>query len=142
VRQQVGGGLALNEIIDLEQLYVVLGVGLFTGAGENDPFFVIANALKKFSHFREWLNLREIFLFKKLGAIFVELFPEALDLLCAEEFRQILIGTFALCGRVFVRAKIVCRNGERRGPGFDMELVGINEGAVHIKNESAQGCAV
>jgi hypothetical protein len=120
----------------------VLGVVFFTGAGEYDPFLIIANTLKNLAHFREWLNAREIFFFKKLGAILVELFPEALDFLSAEEFRQILIGTFAYLGAQFFARKSFFEMSKGTVPGFDMQLIGINERAVQVKNEDAQGWAV
>src|SRR5580704_8475843 len=47
----IRGGVAFDEVFDFKELYVILGVSFFPGAGENDPFVVVSDSLKKFAHF-------------------------------------------------------------------------------------------
>src|SRR5207248_783297 len=92
----VAAGIAVDQLVDLEQLLdVILCVFFLTRTSEHDPFAVIANLPEEFAHLRERAYARKIFFSENFGAIFVEFFAETLDFLRRKKLGQILVGAFA-----------------------------------------------
>ena len=92
----VGAGIAVDQLLDLEQfLDVILCVFFLTRTSEHDPFAVIANSPEEFAHLRERAYARKIFFSENFGAIFVEFFAETLDFIRRKKLGQILVGAFA-----------------------------------------------
>jgi len=90
----------------------------------------VAKALKKLVHFRERFHFRQIFFPENFRAIFVELFAEALDFVRGQKLRKILVRTFPDLPVQRLDGNRFSKMAKGAVPGFEMELVGIHEGAV------------
>ena len=112
----------------------MLGFWFLPGTRQENLFTIAANLLEQLAHAWERLDAWEVFFLKKVGSVLIEFFAELVHLLGGEKLGQVIIGSFADLFSEFLVGECLAEMAESAVPGINVELVGIDQRSVQIKD--------